>query len=162
MDTADLLAKFAASETTPSVQEFTYHEAILAVDVWIWEEWRREWDNNTTCKYQSIFQLNHKFLQPLVSRRKDIIMSRFRLLQSKLNSGLFKIGLHPDGKCSTCGQTEDTVHFLMDCTNTILLRKQINEKLLVPQSKWNYLDLTSDRNVMEIIATHVLQNNIAI
>ena len=162
MDITDHLAKSAARETFPSVQEFTIHEASLVVEEWIWEDWRKDWASNTTCKYQSIFQLNRKYLKSLGSRRKDLIMSRFRLLQSKLNGGLYKLGLHPDGKCVTCGQIEDTVHLLMDCTKTILLRKQIKEQLNIPQSKWNYVDLTSEPRVMEMIVTYILENNIEI
>src|SRR6267154_6183416 len=85
MDITDHLAKSAARETFPSVQEFTIHEASLVVEEWIWEDWRKDWASNTTCKYQSIFQLSRKYLKPLGSRRKDLIMSKFRLLQSKLN-----------------------------------------------------------------------------
>jgi len=158
---ADKLAK--ASTLLPTVTDivFTRDEASLVVKEWIWGEWLKEWEREPKTSYQKVFQINRKYQHLRLSRKTECIISRFRLLQTKLNAGKFKIGLHQDGMCATCGTAQDCQHFIMMCPDTEGLRNDI--KTHYPLIKpWTYQNLLSDPGVMIIIAKYVLDNKIMI
>ena len=158
---ADKCAKVAAiSDLIPEAIDFTLHEASPAVEDWIWDQWQKEWASESTCKYQSVYQLERKYLKTLSSRRNDIIKNRLRLLQSKLNGGLYKIGQHEDGLCTTCGVIQDNHHFVMECSDTYDLREHIKTRLKAGDYKWNYQELTSNHKTIEMITKHILLKNI--
>src|SRR6267154_1827567 len=160
IELSDHHAKLAAnSNLIPEAIDFTYHEALLAVDDWIWEEWKKDWDKRSSCKYQSTYQLNRKYIETFPSRRSDIIKNRLRLLQSRLNAGLQKIGLHADGNCGTCGVLQDNLHFVLECSDTAGLRNLINSQLKAGDHKWNYAELTTNPKAIEMITTYIIQEN---
>ena len=112
---ADSLAKEAAmipSFAYPVV--FTCAEATCVLEEWMRVLWNREWEENSNCSYQKIFKVKMNKGRALKSRKLDTAINRLRLLQTKLNGGKFKIGLHPDGKCVSCGVLQDGTHFLFD------------------------------------------------
>ena len=76
-------------------------------------------------------------------------------MQSRLNKGLFKLGLHPDGKCPTCSADQDEVHLITECVGTVDLRDEINRIKKTHSSTWKYQDLASDPRIMDIIITYV-------
>ena len=82
------------------------------------------------------------------------------MLQSKLNGGLFKIGLHHDGFCNTCGVIEDNLHFLTECTKTEELRNQIKTQIQITPVKWSYNELTSNKEILDLIVKFIIAKNI--
>ena len=81
-----------------------------------------------------------------------------RLMQTNLNAGRFKIGLHQDGMCSTCGVAEDGVHFLMACRDTKDLRDQILKT--TKNINFNFPELMSNLETVNIIAKYILENKV--
>jgi hypothetical protein len=63
-------------------------------------------------------------------RLKERAISRLRFGHSLLNGSLNRMGLHPDGLCSTCGVAETVEHFLMDCIDYQHLQFTLVNKLL--------------------------------
>jgi len=108
-----------------------------------------------------MFQPPRKFLPSYRSRRCDIIASRTRLLHSKLNAGLFKIGLHVSGECDLCGVAEDIPHFLLECIRTVQLRQEIKNVVPACKEKWQFQALTTCTTVMDIIVKFIVRNNIS-
>jgi len=161
IDKSDQLAKASAFLATTTDINFTRDEATYVVKEWIWDSWMKEWESEPVTTYQKMFQIKRKYKKFQLSRKAERIINRFRLLQTRLNAGLFKIGLHADGICTTCGTTQDCFHFIMECIDTEKLRNDIkihysSEKL------WTYPNLLSDPGVMDILTKYVLENKIAI
>jgi len=161
MTSTDILAKAATRLDGITAINHSYDEAILAVDGWIWKKWLNFWEQSKTCTYQKIFTLNKSLKRFNKSRRKDIIITRLRLHQNRLNAGLFKLGLHEDGKCSACGSLDDSIHFILNCSNTA----ELTNKLLaeVKDSKyWNYQFIMSNQATVDIIVDYVIEKDIEI
>ena len=81
-------------------------------------------------------------------------------MHSKLNAGLFKLGLRQDGNCITCGVEQDNVHFLMQCIETEELRNSIEKVIKKPKSTFKFLELVSDNRILEAIANYVVSKQI--
>jgi len=96
-----------------------------------------------------------------MNRKNEIIINRIRMLQTRLNAGLFKIGLHEDGCCDVCGKLQDCIHFLMECLNTEELRKELNN---IPHigTKWSFQELVSDPEAVQIIIKYINQKEVEI
>ena len=65
-------------------------------------------------------------------------------MHSKLNAGLFKLGLRQDGNCITCGVEQDNVGyiiFLIHCIETDDLRNSIEKVIQKPKSTFIFLKL---------------------
>ena len=121
------------------------HEAVNAVDVWIWELWVKEWQTHVDCTYQKVFSLRKDgFMFRKQNRRRETTMSRLRLLQNQLNGYLHKIGLHATGNCNTCGVQQDINHFVFHCDDTSDLRIELYK--VVPNAR--------DRNIKFILNNH--------
>src|SRR6266516_1511760 len=93
-------------------------------------------------------------------RRHQIIANRIKLLQSKLNWGLYKIGKHDDGLCDVCSIKEDSNHFLLECSKTAVLRKEIRDQISLSPDKWNYGYLTSIPCVIDLTVKFIIGNNL--
>src|SRR5437867_2241967 len=76
------------------------------VDAWIWDKWLKKWRENPIGAYQHIFIPTKKFILSNRSRKKDITVNRLRLVQTKLNAGLYKLGLHQTDLCEMCNVEE--------------------------------------------------------
>ena len=125
------------------------------------EKWSKEWENGKSCQYQKNFKLQKKGIVIKATRKIECIYSRLRLMHSKLNGCLYKIGKHTDGNCSLCNVKEDCLHFLLDCPNTENLRKEIQDKN--PQiSNWTYEKLLTNSSSIELIVKYIIKNNIPI
>ena len=161
MEKVDKLAKY--STTVPDTTEILLYrdEAIGAVEAWIREIWKKEWDQGKICQYQKFFKLQKDVKQYKTRRKNEIIYNRFRMLHTKLNGCMFKLGLHPDGMCSLCNKFDDCCHFIFECQRTEELRKHI-KKLYAPGKQWTYSELMADELVLEVIAGFVIKNNVSI
>jgi len=154
----DQLAKMATNSDIIHHINFSRNEAIQLVDEWIWKTWECDWQTNQTCKYQTMFSVSKNYLHFNMSRRKCTIITRLRLMQCKLNAGLFKIGLHRDGLCTTCGVLQDGVHLLMECIETEPLRIKL-KKNIRNLKNWNYQFLVSDPLSVNLITEFLIKNN---
>jgi len=144
-DKADTLAKQAADISDVQQIQYSMHEAVNAVDVWIWELWVKEWQTHVDCTYQKVFSLRKDgFMFRKQNRRRETTMSRLRLLQNQLNGYLHKIGLHATGNCNTCGVQQDINHFVFHCDDTSDLRIKLYK--VVPNVR--------DRNIKFILNNH--------
>ena len=95
------------------------------------------------------------------SRKKDTIINRIRLQQTRLKAGKFKIGLHVDGLCSKCGMEEDAIHFLLHCKDTEELRENL-KNFYGEGINWDFQYLISDQNAIQIIADFITMKNIEV
>jgi len=119
----DEMAKQATSTNEIITLEYTKSKVYGKIKEWIWKKWKKEWKAKITCKYQEVFQvLREGYQYQNMKRREETVMNRMRLQQTRLNAGLFKIGRHENGKCSTCNKIQDLNHFIMDCKETEDLR----------------------------------------
>ena len=161
LQTIDNMAKTASTLDIVQSINYTEKEAILAVDKWIWSIWLKDWENENICKYQKLFKANSISKTLCACRRHDIIISRLRLQQSRLNAGLFKIGLHDSGDCDTCGTLQDEIHFLMHCRNTTGLRKEIS-RCFNNKKELSFQNLLSDPESITCIIKYVINENVDI
>ncbi len=163
---SSIFVDFLASSATlsPNIVPLTFssHELSPLVEEVVWDRWFTEWRNNPRGSYQETFKPVKKYSTPFKSRQRDIIATRIRCLQSKLNSGLFKVGLLDHAKCIICDVEESNKHFIMDCKKTECLRTLIKNSSLIHPSNWNFAAITSDRRVMDIIVNFVIKNDIDI
>src|SRR6266516_5761591 len=107
-------------------------------------------------QYQKTFQLRSSYSSFSNIRRLDSAITRLRLMQTNLNAGRFKLGLHQDGMCTTCGVAEDGVHFIMFCSDT----KDLRDQLLKTTKKinWNFPYVMTNIETVKIIAKYILIN----
>jgi len=160
LETVDSLASKAVS--LPHITEigWTWHELVHLTDNWVWRLWLEKWGSTPYGSYQATYAPTSNQSIFFKSRRSEIIAHRIKFLHSQLNAGLFKIGKHPDGICSTCGVSESNHHFLFDCVSTVDLRKDIRSLGVVSPGSWNYRGLTSNNRVMDIIIKYINSKNI--
>ena len=160
--TADSLAKLSSLQGDFYPITFTRYEAVLMTEGWSLDRWQKEWEKEPKTKYQRTFSLRKGKEVKFKSRKAEKIINRFKLLQTKLNAGMKKIGQHPTGLCDACSVSEDSFHFLISCTKTSTLRDKLRDiqKLEINQS--NYQKLLNDTTVQETIVNFVLYNHIAI
>ncbi len=156
----DSLASKAASLTSTTPLNWTWQEVVPLTDRWMWRSWMKDWGERPDGSYQSTYSPSQSKSTCYMSRRFEIIANRIKLLQSKLNGCLFKVGLHPDGKCSTCGVMEDNHHFLMNCVKTEDIRCEIKKYTDTNPVKWSYGDLTINKEVLNIVVKYIISNNI--
>src|SRR6267154_45476 len=123
----DKLAKKSTSSDNYHNITFSKHEAIQTVEAFIWNKWLNQWSSEPKGNYQVIFPPSKYSTASIKSRKKDVIRNRIILLNTKLNSGLHKLGLHANGNCDICGVQEDSIHFIMECKKTEQLRKDIRK-----------------------------------
>ena len=159
--TIDLYAKEATCRPDIYPIPFTCTEAILLIESWICNKWYKYWADNKTCNYQSIFNLPCSYFNHHNSRKKEVIISRIRLQQTQLNSGLFKIKLHPTGLCQTCLVPQTGFHLIWECLNTVELENQLSKKL--NKSKpFNFNLILNIPDIMDIMAEYTIKHNINI
>ena len=160
---ADNLAKAASTLPLPPVNiTYTWVEASCVLDEWIGEMWNKEWQTHPTCSYQRMFSVHKGTGNFCKTRRLDTAISRLRLMQTKLNAGKFKIGLHSDGLCETCGVLKDGIHFLIECVETTTLREKLKEITERLNLKWGYADLLNNQGTINEIAKYIIENDIEI
>src|SRR6266516_4916277 len=124
IDIVDHLAKSSSNSLQTTNIDQTRDEAVLVVNNWIWSIWKKQWENKTTNQYQNTFKLQQKTLQFNIAWKDSCIVNRLRMLQSRLNAGLHKVGRHDTGLCSTCNTLQTEKHFLLGCIETIELRRK--------------------------------------
>ena len=162
LQTVDHLAKQSSFVGNFNNITFTVFEALSILDAHIWDRWCKQWETNPTGSYQKLFKPTARFLTPNVSRRSDVTISRIRMLQSKLNAGLHKLGLHPDGNCEACGVEETSEHFLIKCIKTDKLRKEIFRRCTGLSIPLNFQELTSNKEAIDIIINYIRSENISV
>ena len=160
--TSDALSKSSIFNDSFSPISFTKHEAVLMVEGWTLDRWRKEWSKEPKTRYQSLFSLYSGIELNCKSRKKEKILNRFKLLQTKLNAGMKKIGLHPTGLCESCNVTEDTFHLLISCTRTAILKKKICSIQNLEINQKNYQKLINNPEVQDILVNFIQDNHIEI
>jgi len=122
---------------------------------------KNQWENKSTNQYQNTFSLQQKYLQFNIPWKDACIVNSSRMLQSRLNAGLHKVGRHETGLYCTCNTLQSEKHFILDCVETTELRKKY--KFIYDSSKpWNFQQLLSDKGAIEQIIKYVHANNISI
>src|SRR5437867_2963173 len=160
---ADKLAREAAVLPSPSVPiTFTCSEATCMLEEWIVGLWNKEWEEKPSCSYQKLFKLRKKNDCFSDTRRLDTAISRLRLMQTKLNAGKYKIGMHVDGACSSCGVLQDGIHFVMECVETTNLRDELKKLSLKYSINWSFAELLSHQESIKAIAKYIMNNNVEI
>jgi hypothetical protein len=75
--------------------------------------------------YHALFPCGKNKSEKLVPRKKDVIITRLRLYNCRLNKYLRKIGCHPTGLCDFCRREETVEHFLLECDGHKELSSQL-------------------------------------
>jgi len=154
-------AKSAAQEITPPGFNITNQEILLGVDAWAQGKWAQNWKLSPTCSYQKMANLRKSCFYFTKSRKKETIINRLRLMQTKLKGGLAKIGLEQEANCSTCGVLQNGPHLILECKETEQLRVLLRANK--PSNiKWEFFELLSDTKLATIVADYVLEHNISI
>ena len=83
-------------------------------------------------------------------------------MQTKLNAGKFKIGLHRDGLCEACGVLQDGNHFILECVETTTLREKLKEITERLNLKWSYADILSNQCTINEIAKYIMEHELEI
>jgi ribonuclease HI len=159
---ADESAKLATSLLQIPPISYTKDEIILLLENWIWTRWQKEWSRESICCYQEVFASckNYSFRFNL-SRKREVTISRLRLMQSRLNSGLKKINLHVNGHCEECGVLETTEHFINECLKTKQLRDNLRQ-VLGSSRIWKLEEILSNPSSIMTITDYIIENRIKI
>lgn len=157
----DSYAKLATKLPLTTQISFSTKEAISAADSIINNKWMNIWKSDKTCQYQYVFELSNSIKCYNTNRKRDVSLTRLRLQQSKLNSGLYKLGLHDTGDCEVCEVPENAQHFLLECTKTESLRINL-KKIRKIKENWNLQFLLSNPSSLDIIGKFISENNIDI
>lgn len=165
IESSDLLAKSSnIIGFNPNIP-IPYSEAGFVVRDWIFGVWHREWEKNKSCSYQRLFNLRKNVDSFCENRMQDVIISRMRLLQTRLNYGLTKIGVKDNENCETCLVRQDEFHFIFDCIDTHYMRmklqniKNFDNSLLTNR---NYAEILSDSKCVKVIAEFITKNKCTI
>ena len=94
-------------------------------------------------------------------KKKEFIRNRLRLLQTRLNAGMFKTGLHENCNCNTRDILQDCLHFILERPDSENLRSEI-KSYYHSAKPWTYQDLISNEHVLNNVASYVINNNISI
>ena len=118
---------------------------------------------NTTCKYQfQPFNGNRAFYS---SRKKDVIVSHLRLLQTNLLADKYKVGLSDNDECPNCNNNskQDTFHFIMSCNQTKDLRRKLkrNEND-IRSTEWSFRSITSNKVLLDNVVDYIINHSIEI
>jgi len=158
----DTMAKEAVSKRTTDSIDFTNIEAIQMIDEWIWKLWTERWTQKVSCAYQSLFLPTKKPLFWDLPRHQEITINRLRLLQSKLKAGLHKIGLHETGFCDFCGTTDNSYHFIMECTAINPIRNKLKSHFAQNHRVWSFQAILNDLFAMTHISKYASVSKISI
>ena len=159
----DYSAKQAAYAPTLATHvTFTCTEATCVLEGWIRDLWNREWDEKPSCSYQRMFKTRKKKKCVLKTRNLDSAINRIRLMQTKLNGGKYKIGLHPDGKCNSCQVLQDCNHFIFECTDTVELREKLKKLSIKHSICWDFENILSHHATINEIAKYIVDNKVEI
>ena len=157
----DNLAKPAALSNKHHNVSCSTYGALQLVETWIIGRWSNQWNSNPSSNYQRTFKFHNSFNNKFKSRKAEIISSRFRMLQTRLNQGLHKINLHETGLCEQCGVIQDCEHFIYACTSTEELRKVIRQyKVNIETS--SYDKLLTNINVLNSLINFCSKNDVIV
>ena len=164
MNVVDKIVKDSVSLDTIDSPIITSSEASLIVGNWTSTKWQSIWTTPPLCTYQKTFCLRSNSNSLCQLRSSDSIISRLRLMQSKLKAGLFKIGLVDDPNCDLCGVPQDNVHFLLSCPSTDDLRTSIKDEITRRNLNiaWNFQSLLSNPFIAEVVATYVRSRRLTV
>ncbi|MGE5863307.1 MAG: ribonuclease H family protein [Nitrososphaerales archaeon] len=123
-ETVDKLAN-KATENTNIYQDIgiTINDVKTIVLTHIKEKWQSKWINNKT-DYRNIeseIGWEPKFIHQ--NRNVERLIFRLRAGHCKLNYYMYKLHLHPTGRCDECGEDETVEHFLTKCPRSKLAIK---------------------------------------
>src|SRR5206468_7966540 len=117
-EVADKLAKEALSHASIDIELMSDQMEITdAVNSYVLTKWQSLWTESRKAGHNRVVQplvsTRIKFTDP--NRRKEVSLTRLRLVVCKLNNYLKQQKNHPTGLCSTCGVPETIEHYLMYC-----------------------------------------------
>ena len=96
----------------------TLQEVAMAVESHVRKLWQEEWNNASKGSrfYRSHTpNVNERPKTWGSTRKEQVLMTRVRCDQLRLNQNLFKKGKHPTGQCDFCQDKEDVPHVLLHC-----------------------------------------------
>jgi ribonuclease HI len=125
---ADQAAKLAA--VSPGVPEYVkiYPEDFRTlVDNILLKKWQQFYDEHNKARFYKRIEphvsFNKKFTDQ--DRRKEILLSRFRLGHVNTNRRLHRIGRRDKPDCPYCSEVETIEHLLYECRDTHLISADI-------------------------------------
>jgi len=161
----DKLAKLATTAEEIYEIKFSTAEATLMIDECCRSVWYEIWRTKPTCKYQYQFEPFNGNRAFYSSRKKDVIVSRLRLLQTNLLADKYKVGLSDNDECPNCNNNskQDVIHFLMSCAQTKDLREKLRRNHKdIRSSAWNIESITSNKVLLDIVVDYIINHSIEI
>jgi len=162
MEHVDKLAKTAAISDNYQTLSWTSYEALHLVDSWIWDRWCTQWKSKSNSTYQNTFKFHRGFNHKFCTRKAEITITRFRMLQTRLNHGLYKINKHPSGLCDHCGVSQDCKHFIFKCKITEGLRKVLIQWVHRELREGKYEEVLSNGHVLNSLYEFCSKNEVII
>jgi len=160
-DSADRLAKQATAYDCTEDLTYSLHDYNRLVESLIWEMWIKSWNEDKGCSYQNHFQPTaNGVMFKQTSRRCETMLSRLRMGQTRLNSGLYRIGRHVSGLCNICQVPETTEHFLLYCISTESLQLQLTKIFEKLKVEMNISSILTVDEAQDTIVRYVKINEI--
>ena len=160
-DSADRLAKQATAHDFTKDLTYSLHDYNRLVETLIWEMWMKSWNEDKGCSYQNYFQPTaNGVMFKQSSRRCETMLSHLRMGQTRLNSGLYKIGRHVSGLCDNCQVPETTEHFLLYCNSTESLQSQLRKIFEKLEVEMNLTSILTVHEAQDIIVRYIKLNQI--
>jgi len=157
--TADFLAKLSTmrSPTHPEVAynsaviQLCYSEACSLISHHCLQLWNDEYIHTRRA-------ITYKLFCPVMDTNRTKMhipatIFRLRAGYCRLHSHLYKISLHPDGLCDTCGIPETVEHFLIQCSNYAEVRHTLQRSIQHLDINFDWITLLKNtRTIPSVIA----------
>ena len=158
---ADKAAKSALNHSRVDIRVIPEYGSVYnIIQKIILGKWQKMWDLSEKGRF-------YYNLVPVVSkevkftdenRRKEVSITRLRFNHCLLNSTLYLMNKHDDGKCGFCMVKEDVVHFLLDCLEFQRLQQKIVSIMLDKGLTVNITNLLGSRSLEELVWEYIVES----
>ena len=112
--------------------------------------------------YHELFPGGKNISEKLVPRKKDVIITRLRFHNCRLNRYLHKIGCHPTGLCDVCGRDGMVEHFLLNCEDHKELSSRLKSVAISRNLIVSVRMILSEEPFLNIIYSYICAKKISV
>ena len=124
----------------------------------------KRWDAEETGRFYHELQptVRYRLKHHHKLRKKDVILTRLRMNQTRLAAGLYKINIGDSANCAICRVPETVKHWILDCPNQRYLQHCLSAECMRTNQPFNIKTvLTADRCTV-MIYEWVVESNTSI